>query len=210
MAQRDLTKEVMYEGVKTLVEAEADHIHLPQQKLYTLFSLAFNYLLFMSSKKPGHYIIRVEDSYLLEKLMRKSKDQTSRKFLQKLSLPRKFKYGNAIFHLDFFNLSTWANTNEIPKEKIQAALIVKNAHKSPIGHDFSDIEDEAVLETLKSLPANYYLSSLQEFVPKTIAIAFEEEFDKSQKIKFPFIKEDDSQKTVKGVSIASDINIDEI
>lgn len=208
MAQRDLAKDVMYEGVKTLVEAEVNHIHLPQQKLYTLYSLAFNYFLYMSGKEPGHYIIRVEDSYLLEKLIRKSKDDSSRKFLQKMALPRKLKYGRSTFHVDFFNFTTWANTNEIPKDKIKGALIVKNANKSPIGHDFS--EDEEMMETLKSLPENYFLYSLKEFVPKTITIAYEEELEGTTQIKFPFIKEEESSKTVKGVSIAADINVDDI
>lgn len=208
MAQKDLPKEVMYEGVKTLVEAEVSHIHLPQQKLYTLYSLAFNYFLYMSGKDPGHYIIRVEDSYLLEKLIRKSKDDTSRKFLQKMALPRRLKYGRSIFHIDFFNFSTWANTNEIPKDKIKGALIVKNANKSPIGHDFTD--DEVVLETLKALPEHYYLKSLQEFVPRTITIAYEEEFEGTEQIKFPFIKEEETNKVVKGVNIAADINLDDV
>jgi hypothetical protein len=210
MAQKDLAKDVLYEGVKTLVEAQVRHIHLPQQKLYTLYSLAFNYFLYMSGKDPGHYIIRIEDSYLLEKLIRKAKDDASRKFLQKMALPRKLKYGRSTFHVDFFNFSTWSNTNELPKDKVKGALIVKNAHKSPIGHDFTDTEDEVLLETLKSLPENYFLYSLTEFVPKTITIAFEEELNGTDQIKFPFIKEEESNKTVKGVSIASDINIDDL
>ncbi len=208
MAQRNLPKELMYEGVKSLLESEASHIHLPQQKLYTLYSLAFNYFLYLSGNDPGHYIIRIEDSYLLEKLIRKAKDETSRKFLQKMALPRRLKYGNSCFHIDFFNFSTWANTNELPKDRVKGALIVKNASKSPIGHDFTD--DEAVQETLKALPPNYYLHSLTEFVPKTITIAFEEEFEGVTSLKFPFIKEDDSRKSLKGVSIAADINIDDI
>lgn len=210
MAQRNLSKEVMYEGVKSLVEVEANHVHLSQQKLYTLYSLAFNYFLYMSGKDPGHYIIRVENSYLLEKLIRKAKDDTSRKFLQKMALPRKLKYGNSTFHVDFFNFSTWANTNDLPKDKIKGALIVKNASKSPIGHDFTETDDEAVLETLKALPPHYYVQSLQEFVPKTITIAFEEKFEGMQELRFPFIKDEEANKAVKGVSIAGDIDLDKI
>ena len=208
MSQKNLAKEVMYEGVKTLLEAQVSHIHLPQQKLYTLYSLAFNYFLYKSGKEPGHYIIRVEDSYLLEKLIRKAKDDTSRKFLQKMALPRKLKYGNSTFHIDFFNFSTWANTNEIPKEKLKGALIVKNASKSPIGHDFT--EDEEIQETLKALPPNYYVNSLKAVVPCTITIAYDEEYEDIAPINFPFIKEEESQKITKGVSIAADINIDDI
>ncbi len=124
MLKKDLSKEVLYEGVKRLVDSEDSHIHLPQQKLYTLFSLGFQYLLYMSTKNPGHYIIRVEDSYLLEKLQHKAKDEISRKFITRLALPRKLKYQNSTFHLDFFNFSPWNNTNDIPKVRIKAALIV--------------------------------------------------------------------------------------
>ncbi len=207
MTERNLTKEILYEGVKTLLETEADHIHLPQQKLYTLYSLAFNYFLYLSGNNPGHYVFRIEDSYLLEKLIRKAKDDSSRKFLQKMALPRKLKYGNSTFHVDFFNFSTWANTNEIPKDKIKGALIVKNASKSPIGHDFT--EDEETQETLKALPENYYLESLKQICPKTITIAFEEEYQDLVQVRFPFIKEEDVRKNLKGVSIADDINVDD-
>jgi hypothetical protein len=208
MSQRNLAKEVMYEGVKTLLEADAAHIHLPQQKLYTLYSLAFNYFLYKSGNSPGHYIIRIEDSYLLEKLIRKAKDDASRKFLQKMALPRKLKYGSSVFHIDFFNFSTWANTNEIPKEKLKGALIVKNASKSPIGHDFT--EDEEIQETLKALPPNYYLESLMGSVPNTITIAYDETFDNTKQIRFPFIKDEDQNKVTKGVSIAADVKIEDL
>ena len=208
MAQKDLSKELMYEGVKALVELESPHIHLSQQKLYTLYSLAFNYFLYQSGKEPGHYIIRIEDSYLLEKLIRKSKDSASRKFLQKMALPRRLSYGKSMFHVDFFNFSTWASTNELPKEKIKGALIVKNATKSPIGHDFTD--DEEIQATLQALPANYYLYSLTEFVPKTITIAFEEEFEGLTPLKFDFIKEEEAKNGMKGVSISKDINWDDL
>ena len=208
MSKRDLDKNTLYEGVKLLLECENKHIHLPQQKLYTLFSVGFNYLLYLSTKQSGHYIIRVEDSYLLEKIQRKSKDETSRKFMEKLALPRRFKYGQSTFHLDFFNFSTWANTNELPKERIQAALIVKNATKTPVGiNRFSEeVTDPAEAKLLESLPENYYLSSLLNFVPKTVTIAFDETFEGVTPIKFPFIKDEDKHRVAKGVSIAADID----
>jgi hypothetical protein len=210
MSKNDLQKETLYEGVKTLIETEAAHIHLSQQKLYTLFSVGFNYLLFRSTKEAGHYIIRVEDSYLLEKLQRKSKDTTTRNFLQKLALPRKFKYGGSVFHLDFFNLSTWANTNELPKDKIKAALIVKNASKKPVGFDVSEDDDEQTKTLLANLPDDFYMSSLAEFVPKTITIAFDESLEKAQEIKFPFIIEEPKEKTVSGVKISADISFEDL
>lgn len=206
MSKTDLTKELMYQGVKKLCECDINHIHMPQQKLYTLYSIAFNYFLFESGRNPGHYIIRVEDSYLLEKLIRKSKDQTSRKFLQKLALPRKFKYQHSMFHLDFFNFTTWANTNELPKEKIKGALIVKNATKSPLDRTIAD--DEEVIAAMSALPENYYVHSLTEFVPKTVTIAFEEMFEGLDQVTFDFIK--DENVSMRGVSLASDINLDDL
>lgn len=210
MSKRDLNKETLYEGVKLLLDCESNHIHLPQQKLYTLFSVSFQYLLFLSTKDPGHYIIRVEDSSLLEKLQRKAKDDSSRKFMQKLALPRKFKYGNSLFHLDFFNFTTWNNTNDLPKNKVKAALIVKNTSKKPMDIELIADEDEQVAQVLKTLPKNYYVESLKEFVPKTITIAFDEQLNDLEPISFPFIKEEPREKLLKGVNIASDINFDDL
>ena len=83
-----LSKKDLYESVKTLVELNQPHIHLNQHKLFTLFSIAFQYMLFRSTKVPGAYIIRVEDSQLVDKLQRRAKDPSTRKFLQALTLPR--------------------------------------------------------------------------------------------------------------------------
>src|SRR5690606_18104226 len=124
----------------------------------------------------------------------------------RLALPRRMKYGSSWFHLDFFNFSTWAATNELPKEKIQAALIIKNASKSPLMFDASDEEEEHMKAVLANLPENYYQSSLASFVPKTITIAFDEKYEGSQEIVFPFIKEEPREKSVKGVNLASDID----
>ena len=113
MSRKDLTKELLYEGVKTLLESNKNHIHLPQQKLYTLFSLAFQYMLYNSTKDAGAYIIRIEDGQLAEKLARKAKDDVTRKFMQRLMLPRRLKYGNSTFYLDFFHIGSWSTVNEI-------------------------------------------------------------------------------------------------
>lgn len=210
MLARDLSKEVLYEGVKQLVEADSNHLHLSQQKLYTLVSIGFQYLLYLSTKTAGHYIVRIEDSYLLDKIQKKAKDDSTRKFMQRLALPRRLKYGSSWFHLDFFNLSTWAATNELPKDKIQAALIIKNASKSPLLFDSNDDEEaESLKAILASLPKNYYQSSLSSFVPKTITIAFDELYEGTQEIHFPFIKEEPREKSVRGVNIASDIDASE-
>lgn len=207
MSNKDLTKEELYLGVKQIIESKSNHIHLCQQKLYTLYSVAFNYILFESERNPGHYIIRIEDNYLLEKLAKNSKDMSSRKFLQKLNLPRRLKYGQSMFHLDFFSFTTWANTNELPKAKVKGALVVKNANKA-IMHDMP--EDEEVQAILNSMPKDYYLKSLQEFVPNIISIAYEEEFEDMEKVRFPFIKDESNLKPLKGVQISGDVNFDDL
>ena len=93
----DLSKKVLYESVKTLVDTSAPHILLPQQKLFTLFSIAFQYLLFCSTKKEGIYLIRVEDSSLSDKLAHRAKDSSTRKFMQSLCLPENLNTENQLF-----------------------------------------------------------------------------------------------------------------
>ena len=182
----DLSKQELYEGVKTLIETDAVHVHLTQQKLFTLFSIGFQYLLFESTRNPGAYIIRVEDGYLAEKLAKKSKDPTTRKFIQSLMIPRKFKYEKSFFYLDYFHLGSWNMTCEIPREKIKAALIVKNTSSKPMMEIEVDAdEDTTVMDTIKNAD---YLRMLMDFVPRTITIAFEETFEGTTQLTFPFIK----------------------
>ena len=53
----DMDKKHLYEGVKALVnEQEHNHLQLSQQKLFTLFSIAFQYFLYKSTKNPGAYV----------------------------------------------------------------------------------------------------------------------------------------------------------
>ncbi len=209
MGKKDISREHLYEAVKTLVETEHQHIQLNQQKLFTLFSIAFQYLLFRSTKKAGHYIIRLQDSYLAEKLARKAKDETTRKFLYKLLLPRKLKYGESTFHLDFFNVNTWKNTKDLPQDRVQGALIVKNTAPSPVGDNvFQEIDEQEEITPNLDLPENYYLTSLTDFIPKTITVSFGESFKGLEPIKFAFIKE--SVEVVNGVRIAADINVHDI
>lgn len=207
-SKKDLDKSTLYEAVKTLVESPAQHIHLDQQKLFTLFSIAFQYILFRSTKHPGHYIIRIEDSMLAEKLARKAKDETTRKFMGRLMVPRRLAYGNSTFHLDYFPLATWGVTKDLPKEKIQGAIIVKNTSHNPLidESDFRHItEDEQAIQLFGK---NYYLNSLMEIAPTTITIAFDEEFEGLETIQFDFIEEK-SERLVDGVVISDDIQIDE-
>lgn len=209
MSRRDLDRETLYLGVKQLIETESKHIQLPQQKLFTLFSIAFQYFLFNSSRDPGHYIIRIDDSFLAEKLARKAKDDITRKMMQKLYLPRRIKYEASHFHLDFFNFQSWALTNELPKDRIKGALIVKNTQPTPLTTpDIEEIEAEDA-DFLKDIPKDLFLTSLTSFVPKTITIAYDENFDGLEKIKFDFIQEE-QERLVSGVRIAGDIDLSDI
>ncbi|MFP5385704.1 MAG: hypothetical protein ACLGHN_06465 [Bacteriovoracia bacterium] len=206
--KKDLDKSTLYEAVKTLVESPEKHIHLDQQKLFTLFSIAFQYILFRSTKHPGHYIIRIEDSLLAEKLARKAKDETTRKFMGRLLVPRRLAYGNSTFHLDYFPLATWGVTKDLPQERIQGAIIVKNTSHNPLieESDFRHItEDE---QAIALFGKNYYLTSLMDIAPTTITIAFDEEFEGLESIQFDFIEEK-SERLVDGVVIRDDINFDD-
>lgn len=199
----DISKEDLYTSVKTLVETDAPHLHFAQHKLFTLFSIAFQYFLFRSTKVPGFYILRIEDSQLADKLARKSKDPSTRKFLQSLLIPRKLKYGKSTFLLDFFHIGSWNITNEVPAGKIQGALIIKNTSSRPMTH--MDEEDDI----MANLPPNFFLTGLMSTAPKTITIAFDDVFPDLAKIEFPFITKD-KEKTVSGVTISNGIDWDNI
>lgn len=206
--KKDLEKSALYEAVKTLVESPSKHIHLDQQKLFTLFSIAFQYILFKSTKTPGHFIIRIEDSLLAEKLARKAKDETTRKFMQRLLVPRRLAYGSSTFHLDYFPLTTWGTTKDLPREKVQGAIIVKNTSHNPLidESDFRHVSmDEQAIELFGK---NYYLTSLMDIAPRTITIAFNEEFENLEPIQFDFIEEH-SEKFVDGVKVSEDVQIEE-
>jgi len=204
---KDLSKQDLYEGVKLLVECEAPHIHLPQHKLFTLFSVAFQYLVFCSTKKPGAYVLRIQDSQLADKLARKAKDPSSRKFIQSLLLPRKFKYGKSTFFIDFFHIGSWNLTNEIPQGKIKGALIVKNTSSKPMEEVAATEEGED--DIMANLPKDLYLTSLMENCDKTITIAFEEEFENLETLEFPFVVKE-KEKTISGVTLGKNMDWDNI
>lgn len=207
-SKKDLDKSTLYEAVKALVESPAKHIHLDQQKLFTLFSIAFQYILFRSTKHPGHYIIRIEDSMLAEKLARKAKDETTRKFMNRLIVPRRLAYGNSTFHLDYFPLATWGMTKDLPKEKIQGAIIVKNTSHNPLidESDFRHVTDDE--QAVQLFGKDYYLNTLMDISPRTITIAFDEKFEGLESIQFDFIEEK-SERLGDGVRISNDVSLEE-
>lgn len=208
MMKKDLDKATLYEAVKTLVECPENHLHFTQQKLFTLFSVAFQYILFRSTKYPGHYIIRIEDSLLAEKLARKAKDETTRKFMGRLLIPRRLSYGNSTFHLDYFALSSWGVTKDLPREKIKGSIIVKNTQHNPLidEADFRNVTQDE--QAMALFGKHYYLNSLREISPKTITIAFDEDFDGLFEVKFPFIEEK-SERLVDGVTLSEDVYLDD-
>ncbi len=206
----DLDKKDMYESVKALIESPDNHVHLDQHKLFTLFSLAFQCILFQSTKNPGCYVIRIENNQLAEKLAKKSKAPSTRRFIQSLLLPRKFKYQRSTFYLDFFHLGSWNMTSEIPKGKVKGAIIVKGTQDHPLQAfvDPNDPDSSSDIELSKlNFPKDYYYQSLREASLKTIVIAFEQEYEESKVIRFPFIKEE-KENNLKGVTISKNIDWD--
>jgi len=203
---KDLSKEVSYEAVKKIIECEHSHILLPQQKLFTLVTLAMQYMMFESTKNPGSYIIRVEDSSLYDKITRKSKDMNIRKFFQRLSLPRKIKFEKSTFYLDFFHVSSWNITKDIPSERLRGAMIIKNTNPNPMLTTAEGEENEEDNSFLLGMENNLFLNSLLGTCPKTITIAFDQSFEGTHPLKFDFIKEEAFEHMAYGVKIAGDVD----
>jgi hypothetical protein len=207
----DLTREQLYQGVKQLIELDAPHVHLPQQKLFTLFSLAFQSLLYRATKNRGYYLIRLEDSFLGDKLSRKSKDVSTRKFMDKLLLPRKLNFEGSTLMLDFFQVPSWAMSKDIPREKFKGALIVKNTNPGPFQYPIDHEEDEATVKmAIDNWGEHFYTKSLQEVCPYTCTIAYQQKIDGLAPVRFPFIT--DNPELASGVKIAShltDLDLDD-
>jgi hypothetical protein len=212
MNSNDINKKTFYESVKTLVENDHPHVHLNQHKLFTLFSLGLQYLFYVSTKNPGTYIIRIEDYSLAQKLTYKAKDKISRSFLSRLILSRKLKYEKSMFYLDFFNPNTWGITSQLPPNRLQGAIIVKNTINKPVspvleGQEITQEESEEAKEDKlheEFLKNKLYYNTLQKVCPKTIVIAFEDEFTGSKVINFPFIVKEKEQ--IKGIKLADDLD----
>ena len=201
----DLTRQQLYDSVKTLVESNSPKLLLNQHKLYSLFSISFQYMLYQSTKEPGAYIIRIENSSLAEKLAKKSKDPSTRKFIQNMLLPRKLRFQRSTFYVDFFHFGTWNLTNTIPADKIKGCIIIKNTSKSTIGQ-LQELEEEAQ----ELINQEHYLKTLSEVSPKTILIQHQEEDkDGFETVNFPFIKKE-VPKDIPGLKLGSDIDWDAI
>jgi hypothetical protein len=125
--------------------------------------------------------------------------------MQSLLIPRKLKYEKSFFYLDYFHYGSWNMTNEIPHEKIQGALIVKNTSNRPMTEIHADLEEG---EVVHQFPPNHFQTSLMNFVPKTITIAFEETFEGTTPHLFPFIKKE-KERTASGVTISEDLEWDD-
>src|SRR5690606_38953855 len=97
---------------------------------------------------------------------------------------------------------------DLPQGKIQGAIVVKNTQHTPLidDSDFRNVTSDE--QAVALFGKHYYLSSLQEIVPKTITIAFDEDFENLHQIKFPFI-EDKNDRAVNGVIINEDLGLDD-
>ena len=125
-------------------------------------------------------------------------------------MPKKLIYKGSTFYLDFFQIGSWNRTKDLNKEKIKGALIVKNTARKPLEgkSDTTEVEDEVTTsipdDAINDLPKDFYISSLTEFVPKVLLVAYEEEFEDFEKVSFTFIKKE-KEPLLKGVTIASDV-----
>ena len=203
----NMDKKQLYEGVKALVNNEKqNHLQLTQHKLFTLFSVSFQYFLFKSTKNPGSYIIRIEDPLLADRLAKRAKDPSTRKFMQALLLPRKLQYGRSSFYMDFFHVGSWNMTKNIPNEKLMGALVVRNTQKKPMNGSIDDIEE--VDDVMSNLPENFFLSSLLESSPESITISYGELLEGVSEFNFDFI-EKEKEKVLNGVKINEKLNWEE-
>ena len=202
----DLTREEILRSIETLYEGHQNfpHLHLPQHKLFTLASFAIQYLIYSAAKTPGSFIIRVEDRILYEKLVKRAKDSSTRNFLRALFLPRKLKYKDSLFFLDYFHMGTWQKTNEIPKEKIKGALIVKNSTTRPLVESTYFFGEEGEGSGIPNIfPPDFYYTSLKEISPKTLILAYGAEFEGTRPIQFPWIKKEEEK--ISGIILSKNL-----
>ena len=96
-------------------------------------------------------------------------------------------------------------TNEIPPERIKAALIIKNSSPRPMA-ELPDDPTPEVASGLPQLPEDYYLTSLQSFVPKLIMIAYGHHFEDALEVTFPFIKK--KKEKLAGIVLGQGLDLD--
>lgn len=100
-------------------------------------------------------------------------------------------------------------TADIPKEKIKGAILVKNTSSKPM-QEIDLEEEEDIPNPMAGLPEDYVLTSLTEFVPKTITIAYDwgaiEPLPLCE-VNFPFIKKE--RERVAGFTLSKDIDLEE-
>ena len=99
-------------------------------------------------------------------------------------------------------MGSWNMTSEIPRDRIQAALVIKNTSSRPMQEmETQEIDETSFPDTIAN---GQYLKTLMEMSPRTITIAFEESFEGTTQISFPFIKKE-RERTVAGVTIHDDM-----
>ncbi len=209
-SSKDLTKKQLYESVKELVENQEPHILLPQQKLFTLFSIALQYMMFTSIKQKGIYLLRIEDANLASKLCKKAKDPISRKFMEKIILPRRTTYQGSSFYMDYFNPNTWGQFLQVTeghkRNQLKMALVVKNTSTNPFAGISTEVDEgpEEII-SVDSLSNMTFHSTLKSVVPETITIAYNFQIPELSQISFPFIVDDD-EKPLNGVKISKNLD----
>ncbi len=229
LKDRDLTKKELMSSVQLVVEnvgieSPLGLFYLDQHKLFTLVSISFQHLLFTSTKNPGTYVIRVQDGVLAEKIAKRAKDPSTRRFFQSLLLPRKLKFGRSTLLLDFFNVGSWSQTvrdavsgpeRNSKSKQLKGALVIKNPKAPPILETDSDdlaLPPQAfsggVSGESLGIPLAVHLEALVKTSSFVLLIDSEKEYENAaqklgmKKIIFPLISSTDQQKD--GVYIASD------
>ena len=92
-------------------------------------------------------------------------------------------------------------------------VVVKNTAKRPLEMEGEAVDPEEAEKALESnsvvndLPKDFYISSLTDFVPKVILVAYEEEYESFEKVSFSFIKKG-KERLAKGGTISSDLNLE--
>ncbi len=181
-----------------LVAKKHVNIHLYQAKIFTLFSICIHFLLKKSHIDKGAYIIRLESSSLLNRLIKGAKTPLSREILYKLSSSRKQYIKDSIFYLDFFQPSSWSLTSNIARERIKYMLIVKDSRAIFTEEDSNSENKSSTL-------------NIDQFInhsPKNLIISVDYKNDNIHPLEFKFLKQ--TEDVSNGVTICSDIDLSNV